>query len=179
MAIFNGSAPQVKGTLWTCYGDRLQAQLNRWSLTNLALLGHDLETGAAVLTRTTPKQATAVIPRLTMALLRTVRQASPFELAAMRRGDFTVEALHREQLDNKRLSDAEVDRAVLEIGLELVLASCDRLTPPPLMTNGADGSAQPANDNAGAALPAQLGLWGRSAVLADNERGVGHLKETM
>jgi hypothetical protein len=156
MAIFNGPAPQVKGTFWTCNGGRLQAQLNRWSLTNLALLGHGLETGEAVLTRVTPKQATAVIPRLTMALLRTVRQASPPELAAMRRGDFSVEALHREQLDSKRLSDAEVDRAVLEIGLTLVLASCDRLTAPPLMTNG---SVQPANDNAGAASPAQLGLW--------------------
>jgi hypothetical protein len=159
MAIFNGSAPQVKGTFFTCYGDRLQAQLNRWSLTNLALLGRDLETGEAVLTRVTPKQATAVIPRLSMALLRTVRQAAPLELTALRRGDFTVEALHREQLDNKRPSDAEVDRTVLEIGLDRVLASCDRLTAAP-MTNGANGSAQPANDNAGAALPAQLGLWG-------------------
>jgi hypothetical protein len=141
---------------WTCFGDRLQAQLERWSLTNLTLLGTDLQTGEAALTRTTPRQTVAVIPRITMAMLRAVRLATPLELAAMRRGDFTVEALHQEQLANKRLADTTVDKTLLEIGLDRVLASLDRLTAP--VTNGA---VVPANDNkgnGGVAMPVQLSL---------------------
>lgn len=78
-------------------GQTLQAQLGRWSPTCLALLGHGLMTGEYAVTATTPRQ-TAALVGVSMAFLRTVRQATPLEQAAMKRGELTVEELHREQL---------------------------------------------------------------------------------
>ena len=77
MAILNnGSGPAVKRII--C-GVTLQQRLALGSFwpTLLALLGHELQTGEAALTCTTPRQTVAVISTITMALLRTVRRAAP------------------------------------------------------------------------------------------------------
>ena len=107
------------------------------------------------LTRTMPRQTVAAIPTISMALLRTVRRATPLELEAMKRGRYTVEALHKEQLANHRMSDAELKRTMLHEGLDRVLALLDELTRP----GKANGHAA-ANDNGngGVAMPAQLSL---------------------
>jgi hypothetical protein len=153
MHAFNTQTPaDVK----TIYGIPLQTQLGRWSLTCLALLGHGLRTGTVAMTLLTPRQTVAVIPRITMADLRSVRNATPLEYAAMKRGAFTVEALHKEQLGNRRrLSDAALKKIMVEQGLDRVLAMLDELTVP----SKTNGHAVPANDNGnGVTMPEQLSL---------------------
>jgi hypothetical protein len=135
---------------WTCYGDRLQAQLEHCSPTNLALLGHELETGAAALTHTTPRQTTAIIPVINMALLRTVRRATAVELAAMRSGNFTVEELHKDQLAKRRPSDLEIDRFIERAGAGPVLDGLDRATRPRGTLTATNGHA--ANNNGGVGI---------------------------
>ena len=79
-----------------------------------------------------------------MALLRTVRRASPLEQCVMKRGDLTVEALHNEQLGNGRLSDAEFKRTLVREGLGRAFDLIDELTRPAGKTNG---HIPAANDN--------------------------------
>lgn len=158
IVLSNSSNVHVKGTV---FGTRLQSAiaLGAYSPTRLALLGHELQTGEVALTQTAPRQTAAVLPTITMALLRTVRRAGPADIWAMKRGDLTVEALHKEQLANHRMSDAELKQIMVREGLDRVLALFDELTGPG-KTNGHD-AAVASNDNGGSggvAMPAQLSL---------------------
>jgi hypothetical protein len=149
-SLHNGHAAAVKPRL-ICW-DKLQLQLAALPTTFRALLGQELQSGAVALTSATPRQA-AALTLVPMAFFRTVTAATALETAAMRRGTLTVEEVHAARLRNRRRTDVAIDRALVEIGLDRVLAALDRLTRP--ATNGAaNGHATDhANDNdTGAAM---------------------------
>ena len=105
------------------------------------------------MTQFTPRQTVAVIPRITMADLRTVRNATALEYAAMRRGALSVEELHKQQLGNRRrLSNDALKKLMVEQGLDRILDLLDQLTIP----SKANGHAVP-NGN-GVTMPEQLSL---------------------
>jgi hypothetical protein len=144
-------------------GVKLQLKLPTLSATFRALLGHELQSGAVAITHYSPRQS-AMVTESPMALIRAVGKATPLELFAMQ-GVLDIEAAHRQQLANKRRTDAVVDKILVEIGLDRVLAALERLTRPAtngaaVPTNGHD-PAPAANDNAGnsgAAIPVHLAL---------------------
>jgi hypothetical protein len=103
--------------------------LRTYSPTMLALLGHSLQVGEIALTRTTPRQ-TAAITTVPMALLRSVRRATPAELAWMRHGGLTVQAVHEAQLLKARRSDEAVEQFITEVGADRIWMALDRLTSP-------------------------------------------------
>jgi hypothetical protein len=139
-------------------GDRLQAQLNHWSPTYLALIGHGLMTGEYALAVTTPRQTAALVGQ-SMALLRTVWRASALEECAMKRGDLTVETLHKEQLANRRPSDADIDRFIERAGACRVFDGLDRATRPnKAPASNGHAANDNGNGNGGVAMPAQLSL---------------------
>jgi hypothetical protein len=163
VSLHNGPAAAVKPPPRLIFGERLQRKLPALSPTFRALIGLELQTGVSAVTYTSPRQ-TAALTQVPMVFSRTIAAATPLELAAMRRGNFTVEALHKEQLANRHLTDGAVDKLVVEIGLDRVFAALERLTRP--ATNGAvvpngHDPVLPANDNegnGGAAVPMQLSL---------------------
>jgi hypothetical protein len=155
-SLHNGHAAAVKSRLLS--GVKLQLNLPTLSATFQAILGLELQTGAVALTHTTPRQTAALLP-VPMVFFRTVAAATPLELAAMRRGDFTVEALHKEHLANRRMSDTELKRILLREGLGRVFDMLDELTRPAGKTNGhATDHANDNDGNGGAAMPGQLSL---------------------
>ena len=126
------------------WGAQLQAQLGHWSQTALALIGHELQTGEAALTCATPRQ-TAALVGVPMALLRTIKKAMPFELAALKDGRYTVGALHKDQLANKPpINDVDIDRFIERAGASRVFDGLDRATRP-----GRTNGHAAANDNTG------------------------------
>jgi hypothetical protein len=145
-------------------GVKLQQKLPTLSTTFRALLGYELKSGTVAITRCSPRQA-AAITESPMALIRTIAAATPLDLSAMRTGLLDVETVHRGLLSNQRRTEAAVDALVIEIGLDRVLASLDRLTRPPtkgaaVRANGHDLpiSANDNDSNGVALAPAQFAL---------------------
>ena len=163
-SLHNGPTAAVKPQPRLIDGVKLQLKLPTLSATFRALLGHELQSGAVAITHYSPRQS-AMVTESPMALIRAVGKATPLELFAMRKGVLDIEAAHRQQLANKRRTDAVVDKILVEIGLDRVLAALERLTRPAtngaaVPTNGHD-PAPAANDNAGnsgAAIPVHLAL---------------------
>ena len=125
--------PEVVGT-------KLQRKLPKMSVTQRALLGHELRKGTAPVSQFSPRQ-TAKIVEVPNKLIRAVAAATPFELWRMQHGWVTIEEVHARQVAAKRSADAAVDKAVTKIGKDLVLAALDRLTAP-----ATNGSATPTSN---------------------------------
>lgn len=131
-------------------GVKLQRKLPAMTKTERAILGHKLRTGPM---RFGPRQASR-FAEVEMKYIRTVAKATQGEWWALEYGFLTVEDLHARQLAARRRSDAVVDKRIAKIGVDLALASIDRLTAP--ATNGAEmppamlatnGMAAPANND--------------------------------
>jgi hypothetical protein len=152
MKLDNAFDPGVKRII--C-GAALQRALaaRSYSSTALALVGYCLQTGVYAITCTTPKQ-TGPLVGVPMALLRTVRQAKVDEYMALRSGAMTVEALHKEHLNNRRPTDADIDEFIAQAGANRVLDGLDRATRP----NKEPAANGHANDNAAVVGPVQLSL---------------------
>jgi hypothetical protein len=149
-SLHNGPAAAVKPRL--IYGNKLQLQLAALPTTFRALLGHEWQSGTVALSHASPRQAAEVM-QVPMALVRTIRQATPLEVEALKRRALTVEEVRRQQLANRRPSDTDIDRFIKHAGAGRVLDGLDRATRPSngaATTNGHD----PANDNNEAAAVA-------------------------
>jgi hypothetical protein len=143
----NGPLTGVKSGV--ILGFRLQAKLPTMSATNRALLSHDLQNDL-LLGSLSPRQSAAVT-ECPMKYARDVANASPLELAALRRGDLRIEDLHVILRERQPVSARAIDDFIRRTGLSAVWARIEYATKPK-----ANGHA-PANDNA-SAEPVQLSL---------------------
>ena len=163
MSFFNGTAPFLKPEV---IGVRLQRKLPAMTKTQRALLGLKLETGSM---QFSPRQASR-FAEVAMKYIRAAAKAAPGERWAMLCGRLRVEDLHARQLAARRCSPAVVDKRITKSGIDLALASIDRLTAP--VTNGApatNGAATPTSNGHNQAPPPAANdsndapdLWGDS-----------------
>ena len=140
MSFLNGTAPFLKPEV---IGVKLQRKLPAMTKTQRALLGLKLETGSM---QFSPRQASR-FAEVAMKYIRAAAKAAPGERWAMLCGRLRVEDLHARQLAARRCSPAVVDKRITKIGIDLALASIDRLTAP--VTNGApatNGAATPTSN---------------------------------
>jgi hypothetical protein len=111
-------------------GTKLQRKLPKMTRTARALLGAELMAGPM---QFSARQASR-FAEVEMKYIRAARKATPGEFWCLQHGYLTIEDVHARHLGARRTSDAVIDKRVSRIGLEQVLASCDRLTAP---ANGA------------------------------------------
>ena len=100
------------------------------SPTRLALLAWDLHHGE-VSSSGLPRRKAARLLGVPERDLCLIENATELEYAALRRGNFTIEALreqHRQQCQHP--SDAEIDKLVERIGVGKMLDALDRATAP-------------------------------------------------
>jgi hypothetical protein len=109
-------------------GKKLSRRLKSLSPTFLALLANELMSGTAVVSHLTFEQAKAVTGAST-GYLTTVRRLTPEQLEQVKREPASLSPFH-----NKReMTDAEIERRIVKMGIEKVLAAIDRLTAPPVL----------------------------------------------
>lgn len=139
-------------------GRKVQGAGKRYSRTLRAVLADGLIDGSIALKNLSPRQA-AAITATKMVDARTVRTAPPRELAAMRADRLSVKEVRRQQLANRRMSNAEFKRMLIREGVGRALDLIDELTRP--QSNDAATSGHVAandNDSDGVAMPEQLSL---------------------
>jgi hypothetical protein len=107
-------------------GYKLAARLRRGDLcpTHKALLAFGLQSGELVLHHLTRLQACAVTTA-SAGYVATLSKATTAEIEAVKRGELRLNALHK-----KPLTDAQVERLIMKIGAERIMAALDRLTMP-------------------------------------------------
>jgi hypothetical protein len=139
-------------------GRGLQICQHHFSPTLRAVLAHNLQNGTVALVNLSPRQA-AMITGTRLVDARTVRDATPLEVVAMRADKLAVADVRRQQLSNRPISDKRLKRVIERAGLSRVFDLLDELTRPAGKTNGhATGHDNDNNGNGGAAMPLQLSL---------------------
>jgi hypothetical protein len=114
-------------------GTKLQRRLTTMPRTFAALLAESMTAGEVVVGHFAQRQAcklTGARPRD----LQVIRNATPFELAAMRKGDLDIDTVRKSQLANKPVSDKKLRTVIQHAGVERVFGVLDELTAP--TTNG-------------------------------------------
>jgi hypothetical protein len=105
-------------------GQRLSRLIKRASAKDRALIATDLAQGVVHVLRPTYAQA-AALAHVSASYVATVGRLSPEERVHLARGLLSLPRLH-----NRRRSDAELDRLVVQYGAEAFLRALDRATAP-------------------------------------------------
>jgi hypothetical protein len=107
-------------------GRRLARRLKDISADFKALLGHEMVTGEVVLRQLTQAQASALLS-VSRPYISAVNQASPEERELIKRKRLSISTLYSK---HRAPTDTALDKLVMKIGADRVMAALDRATNP-------------------------------------------------
>jgi hypothetical protein len=115
----------------TVAGRQFSRRLKKLNAGQRAVLAYGLNTGALHLSTYTKPQS-AALAEISVSYISTVAHASPTERDLLSYGWLKLSDLHNQKKRQSVTTDADIERMVVEIGFDRIMAVIDRLTAPVL-----------------------------------------------